>query len=150
MRSDLFTNITDVEKCYYKDSCESYGTDICNWTTCPALIQTKYLLDLSNLPPKYHAKQQLDITMFESGLDETVSNYITNSVNFVQGGYNAYFYGGTGTGKTSVAIQIMTNYFANICSTNDYECRGLFVSVASFLRDAKLSITYKNSDQHEF
>lgn len=147
-RSDLYETWLDTEKCWFKDKCEIYGTNQCVYN-CPQFEQTHYLLCLSNLPKKYKEPQHLDLTILEKDCYPYMLQLYRDSVNFVQSGGQLYLYGDAGVGKTSWAAQILTNYFANISTQSYFQCRGLFISVPTLLRDSKFYITYKNSNYAE-
>jgi DNA replication protein DnaC len=80
---------------------------------------------------------------------ETLSKILEDIYSFVKNGFNLFLFGDTGTGKTSWAVKLMNNYFSVVCEKNIYEPKGLYISVASFLRDAKLQMNYKNENYYE-
>ena len=148
MRDNYFVPIHDTSACWYRNYCDECDTETCN-RHCRKMQQTKYMLDLSELPFVYRKHQDLDVEK----LNLTASDYICEICKdipfFVQNGYNAYFYGGTGTGKTSWAVYILTNYFSAIAKNNNDRCRGLFISVPKLLRNIKLNIKFKDYDFKE-
>ncbi len=148
MREDSYIPKTDTSKCWYKETCDSYGTDICR-QSCKPFKQTDYLLQMSNLPVKKQNPARLDITYLSEQSALILPRILENIYSFVREGFNLYLYGDTGSGKTSWAIKIMNNYFASICEKNIYEPKGLYISTASFLRDAKLQMNYKSTDYYE-
>lgn len=134
---------TDIEHCWYKTMCDKYGTALCK-ETCKKFTQTDYLFQTSNLPRSCWKSQRLDSSLLEPEVEE-ILNTITNDCEFfITQGFNLFLYGETGCGKTSWAIKIMNNYFAVIAERNDFSTRGLYINVSSFLRDAKLNMTYKS------
>lgn len=147
-RSDLYETWLDTDKCWFKQNCGLYGTEHCVYN-CSQFEQTHYLLCLSNLPKKYTEPQHLDLTVLSQECYPYISKLYKDSIDFVNRGGQVYLYGDAGVGKTSWATQILTNYFANISIQSHFQCRGLFISVPSFLRDAKFYITYKNSNYSE-
>ncbi len=145
MRSDLHYTKYDVETCWYNSACEKYQTEECSWK-CRKMQQTKFLLDLSNLPGKMRRPLNLDIRKVDKESAKYLNAILYDPRYFVDCGTNAYFYGSTGTGKTSWACKILNNYFASIAETNYNQCRGLFVSVPKLLRDIKMDIGHPNAD----
>lgn len=148
MLDDNYVRIEDVNKCWYKKTCSRFGTSACT-KTCKNLTQTKYLLDVSGLPDSKKNPLNLDISILEPDVQNYIRSVIDDIKFFVKKGYNIYMWGATGCGKTSWAVKILTNYFAAISETNAFNCAGLYVSVPSFLRDAKLNMTYKSADYLE-
>ena len=149
MRSDAYFTIMDTNYCYFKNCCNKFGTDECDYK-CRQLDQMKYMLDLSNLPKKFKRPQKLQLELI--GNEKTaylLENLMQDIEYFVENGYNAYFYGNTGSGKTSWAVKLMTTYFCNTAPKSNYKVRGLYISVPEFLRDAKLNMTYRDEDFKE-
>lgn len=147
MREELHLTMHDTSKCWYRENCPNVDSKNCNWS-CQRMQQTKYLFDLSNLRPSQRKAQKLDISV----LDQTCQVYINGILGdvpyFVRNGFNAYFYGGTGTGKTSWATEIIITYFYEIAEKNHNECRGLFISVPTLLRNIKMDIGHPNCDPY--
>lgn len=148
MRDDSYSRSTNVNKCWYKDMCEHYGTDRCI-PTCRKFTQTDYLFKLSNLPRSYWKSQRLLMDEMEPECADTLQTIISDCEFFVKKGFNMYLYGEPGCGKTSWAVKVLNNYIAAIAETNDFTPRVFFINVASFLRDAKLHMTYKSEDYLE-
>ena len=148
MRDDLFNPRTDTTKCWYRDMCNQYGKTPCT-PMCIPFKHTDYLLQLSNLPVKQQQPKKLDTKHLEPYTAETLSKILENIYSFVKNGFNLFLFGDTGTGKTSWAVKLMNNYFSVVCEKNIYEPKGLYISVASFLRDAKLQMNYKNENYYE-
>ena len=148
-RSDKYYTLMNTDYCYFRKCCPDFGTEKCNYQ-CRQLDGMKWLIDLSNLPKKYRFPQKLSSDLIPNEDTKRYVEYLIGSIDhFVKKGYNAYFYGDVGTGKTSWAVKALTTYFNNIASSIDHEVRGLYISVPSFLRDVKLSMTYRNEDFHE-
>ena len=149
MLDDKYERNDNIKNCWYKDSCDKYGTELCTYA-CKMFTQTDYLFQLSNLPKSCWRPQRLDTSELEKTVEETLMTIVHDTEFFVKKGFNLYLWGETGCGKTSWAIKIMNNYFATIAETNDFTIRGQYVNVASFLRDAKLHMTYRSEDYIEF
>jgi len=139
MRKELHLTMYDTNNCWYTNVCDKFGTEDCCWK-CKRMQQTKFLLDLSNLRPIHARPLHLDL----EGLNQDCVNYINgifyNVSYFVQNGYNAYFYGPTGTGKTSWSCKILKTYFGEIAESTNFTCRGLFISVPMLLLNIKRNI----------
>lgn len=148
MRDDNYKRIEDVNKCWYKNMCSRFNTPECT-KMCKNLTQTKYLLDLSGLPESKKKPLKLDLNLLEPDTAQYLGSVLDDIKYFVKHGYNIYMWGDTGCGKTSWATKLLTNYFAAISETNAFQCAGLYISVPSFLRDAKLHMTYKQPDYLE-
>lgn len=148
MRDNNYVRSTDVSKCWYKDMCEKYNTEDCK-ETCKLFTQTDYLFQLSNLPKSCWKAQRLDDSNINEEAAEILNTIVADVEFFVKKGFNLYIYGETGCGKTSWAIKIMNNYFACIAERNNFTTRGLYINVSSFLRDAKLHMTYKTEEYLE-
>lgn len=148
MRKELHHTMHDTTQCWYKNHCERYGSDTCNWS-CKHMQETKYMLDLSELPLKYRVHQDIDM----SRLNEQARSYVyemTRDLSFyVKHGFSAYFYGDVGTGKTSWAVYALTNYFSQISEHSYHQCRGLYIAVPKLLRDIRLNMTYKDDNFYE-
>ena len=151
MRSDLHTTKHNTDNCWYKDNCSKYQTEDCCWK-CRKMQQTKYMLDLSNLETPLKSFTGLDITRLNKFCAEYIEAVLYDPTYFVDFGYNLYFYGNTGTGKTSWACRILLEYFAQVAESSYNQCRGLFVSVPTLLRDIKCDIghPHENPDFMEF
>lgn len=143
MWDDTYIRLENTERCWYKDMCENYQTDDCIYT-CKRFTQTDYLFQFSNLPRSRWVPQKLMTDMLDPEVSETLMTIAADCRFFVEKGFNLYLWGETGCGKTSWAIKILNNYFASIAETNDFRPRGIYLNVASFLRDAKLHMTYKS------
>ena len=148
MRDDLYTHLEDTSKCWYKNFCDKWETPECVHT-CKRFTQTDYLFQLSNLPKSMWKYIHLEKDSLESDVAEVLQTIIGDVEFFVKRGFNLYLYGETGVGKTSWAVKIMSNYFAQIAEVNDFTPRGLYINVPSFLRDAKLYMTYKSENYLE-
>ena len=103
-------------------------------------------MQLSNLPKNMWKPIKISSDKLDSSVAETLSVIIADCEYFVKKGFNLYLYGKPGRGKTSWAIKIMLGYFAYIAETNDFTCRGIYISVPSFLRDARMYMVNKSED----
>lgn len=151
MRSDLHTTKHRTDNCWYKDNCSKYQTEDCCWK-CRKMQQTKYMMDLSNLESPLKSFTGLDISLLNKPCAEYIEAVLYDPRYFVDFGDNAYFYGPTGTGKTSWACRILIEYFSQVAESSYNQCRGLFVSVPTLLRDIKCDIghPHENPDFMEF
>lgn len=147
MREELHFTMHDTSKCWYRNNCPNVDTESCKWS-CQRMQQTKYLFDLSNLRPPHRKSQNLNIQLLNSEAQTYINGVLGDVPYFVRNGFNAYFYGGTGNGKTSWAVEILTNYFFEIAETNCNECRGLFISVPTLLMKTKMNIAHPNFDPY--
>jgi len=149
MRDENYFTITDTQQCMFRNKCERYGTEVCDWQ-CRKMDGMNYLMSLSNLPKKYKKPQKLSLDYFEdSSVAEYLTYVISNPEFFVDNGYNAYFYGPVGSGKTSWAIQCLITYFAAISEHNGHVVSGLFVNAPKLLKDIKFHMTHKSDNFRE-
>ena len=148
MRDSKYVRREDVENCWYRNICDLVDTEECKYT-CKKFTQTDYLFQLSNLPKSYWKPIRLCTDELSESTSEILNTIVVDCEFFVKKGFNLYLWGETGCGKTSWAVKIMNNYFASIAEQNDFTTRGLYINVASFLRDAKLYMTYKSEDYLE-
>lgn len=148
MRDSKYIRREDVENCWYRPICDKVDTEGCVYT-CRKFTQTDYLFQLSNLPKSYWKPIRLCTDELSESTAEILNTIVVDCEFFVKKGFNLYLWGETGCGKTSWAVKIMNNYFASIAEQNDFTTRGLYINVASFLRDAKLYMTYKSEDYLE-
>lgn len=148
-RDSIYKHREDYQNCWYKDFCDKFLNNECH-STCNKFSQTDYMFQLSNLPKSMWRAIRLDDTKLNPETAEILNTIVADINYFVVHGYNLFLYGLPGTGKTSWAIKLMNNFFASVAEKNGFRTRGLFISVPSFLRDAKLRITYKDDDYLEF
>lgn len=138
----------DKEKCWYKDVCKEYNTEICN-RSCVRYIEMFHLMNQSEIPKKKQVihklyPQSTDIPAFKQ-LKE-IQNDI---VNFVNNGESLYIYSsGFGNGKTTWGIKLLQQYFHNIWRGNGLKCRGVFIHVPNFITKIKENI-YKKEEYFE-
>lgn len=149
MLEDSYYTLMDTQYCRFRHCCPDVDTEVCTWQ-CKSCDGINYLMSTSNLPKKYQKHQDLNYDIIE--LPKTV-DYLQqmegNMVFFVDQGYNAYFYGDIGTGKTSWAVRMLTTYFSKICHTGEHHVAGLFISVPEILRNIKFYMTHKNESFRE-
>lgn len=149
MRDSMYDRLTDVSKCWCKDTCENVGTDKCKMD-CVQFTQMDYMFQMSNLPKKCWRVPTLETDVLSDDAVKLVGDILYDIVFFVKKGYNLYLYGDTGTGKTTLAVKLLGTYFKESATKSNFHTRGLFVNVPSFLRDAKLNMTYTNDNFREF
>lgn len=145
MRDNVYSGRLDFENCWYRGLCDKVDTAECS-EMCRKFVQTDYLFQLSDLPKSCWTPQKLSTEMLAEDVKETLCTIMADIEFYVKSGFNMYLYGETGCGKTSWAIKLMNNYFACIAERNNFSTRGLFVNIPSFLRDAKLHMTYKSEN----
>lgn len=149
LRDDNYERLTDINKCWYKGVCDKFQTEKCSFN-CKKFTQTDYLFQLSNLPKSMWKPIKLSTEYLEPDVSEILNTVITDCEFFVKKGFNLYLYGEPGCGKTSWAVKIMNGYFSYVAEQNDFRTRGLYVSVPSFLRDAKMFLVTKSENFKEF
>ena len=81
LRDDNYDRRTDVQKCWYQNICERYGTSECDYT-CKKFTQTDYLFQLSNLPPSCWKSQKLDMSFLDTEVSDPLS-MILNDIEFI-------------------------------------------------------------------
>ena len=145
MLDDAYERNTNVNKCWYKNICDKFGTDACEFT-CKRFTQTDYLFQLSGLPKSKWKPINLSSDFLEPGVSEVLNTIIADCEYFVKKGFNLYLWGKTGCGKTSWAVKIMNGYFAYVAESSAFTPRGRYVSVPSFLRDAKMYLASKSPE----
>lgn len=123
--------------CMYAPYCDTE----CH-SMCIRYLETKYLLDASNIPKSKQKVNRLipddkDINAFNRLAD------IRDDIkNFVNSGGNLYIYSNTcGNGKTTWAIKLMLQYFNEMWAGNGFTERGIFVNVPTFLTQCKSTIS---------
>ena len=142
MRDEVYKRRDDFQNCWYKDCCDTNLCGDCNGP-CRRFVQTDYLFQLSNLPQAQWRVNPMDESYLTDETLEILNTIKADIKYFVQSGRSLYLYGLPGTGKTSWAIRLMSSYFAEVAETTAFTTRGLYVSVPSFLCQAKLNIAYK-------
>ena len=149
VREENYFTITDVNQCMFRNHCDKFGSDVCTWQ-CHKMDGMNYLMSLSNLPLKYKRPQKLQTDCFrDDALAEYLDYILSNPEFFVDQGYNAYFYGPVGSGKTSWAVQCLIAYFAAISPKNGHNVSGLFVNAPKLLKDIKFHMTHKSENFKE-
>lgn len=148
MRDEVYERRDDVSKCWYRDSCNIYGTPDCYYT-CKRFTQADYLFQLSNLPESCWRSFSLDTKELLPQVEDTLLKIYNDIEFFVKSGYDLYMYGESGCGKTSWAIKLLHAYFMEIAQKNDFTVRGIYINVSSFFIDAKLYMKYKSENYLE-
>ena len=111
--------------CIYEPYCDNE----CH-SMCIRYLETKYLLDASNIPK---SKQKVN-TLYPDTCDinsfSMLSDIREDIKEFVRCGSNLYIYSSTcGNGKTTWAIKIMLQYFNEMWAGNGFTERGIFINV---------------------
>ena len=123
--------------------------EFCN-SLCQQFCELDYQLQMSHLPKACWGRNVLNTDFMDDQTYRKLQIILQNINEYVQEGHNLFLYGEPGCGKTSWSIKCMNNYFAHVAQYSGGRIpRGLFVSVPSFLRDAKLNITYKDEEFRE-
>lgn len=123
--------------CIYEPYCDTE----CH-SMCIRYLETKYLLDASNIPK---SKQKVN-TLYPDECDinsfSMLSDIREDIKEFVRCGSNLYIYSTTcGNGKTTWAIKIMLQYFNEMWAGNGFTERGIFINVPTFLTQCKSTIS---------
>ena len=123
--------------CIYEPYCDNE----CH-SMCIRYVETKYLLDKSNIPKSKQKVNRLipddkDILAFNKLAD------IRDDIRgFVSNGQSLYLYSTTcGNGKTTWAIKLMLQYFNDMWAGNGFTERGIFINVPTFLTQCKTTIS---------
>jgi len=126
-----------IKDCMYEPYCDKE----CH-SMCIRYLETRYLLDASNIPKSKQKVNRLvpeneDIEAFNQLAD------IRDDIqNFVRTGKNLYIYSSTcGNGKTTWAIKLMLQYFNEMWAGNGFTDRGVFINVPTFLTQCKSTIS---------
>lgn len=138
---------SDFSGCLFRGMCEDENNpDRCN-SLCEVFSELDYQLQRSGLPKTCWGKQPLTLGFLDKEVKTKITQILKNVDVYVQEGHNLYLYGEPGCGKTSWAIKFLNNYFAWVAMNSGGRIpRGRFVNVSSFLRDAKLNISYPDAD----
>jgi len=123
--------------CIYEPYCDNECHNM-----CIRYLETKYLLDASNIPK---SKQKVN-TLYPDTCDinsfSMLSDIREDIKEFVRCGSNLYIYSSTcGNGKTTWAIKIMLQYFNEMWAGNGFTERGIFINVPTFLTQCKTTIS---------
>ena len=97
-----------------------------------------YFLAVSELPRKYCALPYLEIKEIENPDTRSFLEYMFYNIDrFVDEGYQAYFFGPTGTGKTAWAAMALAQYLKKVSKDGMHRVPGVFVAVPELLRKLK-------------
>lgn len=120
------------DDCWYKSVC-TY--EPC--TNCIRYVEMKYLMEHSGLSKKRQKPIRLSDD-YDRKAFRVLDEIRLDIVNFVKDGESLYLYSETtGNGKTSWAIKLLLRFFDQIWAGNGFRQRGYFISVPSFLNQAK-------------
>ena len=123
--------------CMYAPYCDTE----CH-SMCIRYLETKYLLDASNIPKSKQKVNRLVPDDKDIGAFNRLADIRDDIKNFVNSGGNLYIYSNTcGNGKTTWAIKLMLQYFNEMWAGNGFTERGIFVNVPTFLTQCKSTIS---------
>lgn len=119
--------------CWYKNVCTKLKTDPTSCTACFRFYEMTSLMAQSNIP-----ENRWEVSKLRADADIYEYNYLrdlkSTIKDWVQNGNNIYIYStNCGNGKTSWAIKLMQAYFDKVWIGNGGKCRGVFISVPTFL-----------------
>ena len=138
------------EKCWYKDVCSHYNTEICSMS-CPRYLQMYYLFNQAGIPEKMQYPIELCACKQDYEQFIRLAEIKNDIVEWVNEGNNLYIFSPTcGNGKTTWAIKLMSKYFDSIWCGNAYDCRGLFVRCSQLFVRAKRNIDRKDPTWNEY
>lgn len=136
MRIDNYYTLVKPKHCLLRNyCCDVDNPEICKFP-CKRGDNMNYLLAMANIPDVYRNNQCLDIDKIENR--ETISflQYLNkNLLSFVADGYSAYFYGPSGTGKTSWAVAILLKYLRLISIEGTHRTGGIYIDTQKLLHD---------------
>lgn len=134
MREDNYFSLVKPEYCLLKEGCKNFG----NPNICKALCRVgdnmNYMLAMADIPKFYRDNQYLDIEKVQNPETVRFLYYLTDHLTqFVDGGFNAYFYGPSGTGKTSWAVAILLKHLRQSAQIGFQRTAGLFIDAPKTL-----------------
>lgn len=119
---------------YDQDMCELDGTSMCT-DHCNIFIRLSYMLAYANIPKSMQKRILLDFGFMGDDAYAVIGHTLHHTYDFVNNGKCLYLYGGTGTGKSSIAAKIAINYLIDVAySTDDIDDQVYFVQVDDFLQ----------------
>ena len=141
---------SDYNDCVFRGICkDEFNPELCN-PLCQIFSELDYQLQMSCLPRSCWGRQELTDKFLNKDVSNKMQEILKHIGLYVEEGHNLFLYGEPGCGKSSWAIKFLNNYFAYVAMNSGGRIpRGLFVNVPSFLRDAKLNITYKDDEYKE-
>lgn len=136
-----YTYEFNKETCPWKKVCGSYNKEDCNGS-CIRYMKMHYLTENSLLTKR----QQLPVCLIPEPIDvkafENLNKIRENILDFVKNGSGLIICSETnGNGKTQWAIKLLMRYFSQIWSTDSFNTRGLFISVAKLFSEKKEAIS---------
>lgn len=138
------------EQCWYKDACEKYGTNQCNYM-CNQYYEMHHLVYQSGIPKAKCGINKLVPTAIDLVSFNKLDKIKQNIYNFVKDGKSLYIYSSNfGNGKTTWAIKLLQAYFNTIWKGNCTRIRGLFVHVPTFLQKCKEAILNMDEEFFEY
>lgn len=147
-----YTLVKDTIDCIHKRSCDYYTSSTCT-CSCNKLIQSNYMLKLSNLPTKFQKPQEQPIPINTYGtniIDRQLIGSIVDNIDLYVNSYNnLYIFGDNGFGKTTVGMQLLFSYIKSIGGNNNFTCRGIYISVTNLLVSYKLNALSFNPELME-
>lgn len=136
-------------KCGFSKKCNRYETDKCNNNCYPYVLLhgmsgTLGLWNSRGIPNNYLWNFKDDLNLHDKQVQQRIFNYIDQLEKLVlDKGVGLYLFGGTGTGKTTVATTILNEY--TLFRTKKHLHGDKFSHVpCKFLRLAELQNTYNS------
>ena len=137
-RDERYYTLINTEHCMLRRWCQDFGNKyVCNMH-CQRGDNMNYFLAVSELPRKYCALPYLEIKEIENPDTRSFLEYMFYNIDrFVDEGYQAYFFGPTGTGKTAWAAMALAQYLKKVSKDGMHRVPGVFVAVPELLRKLK-------------
>ncbi len=114
-----------MSKCFYASFCGKFNRH-CE-DDCLRYLEFNYLVETSNLPKRLQGYYQFTIKQCKEIIKEL------DLKTLVAEGQIVYIWGGTGTGKTTLASQILLKYFDSCWFGNGLKRRGYFVTANNLM-----------------
>ena len=125
------------EDCLYKPYCDGDCSKL-----CVQYSQMSYMLEHSNLPKSQQRIHKLVAPKCDLDAFERLHDIQMNIKQFVKQGKNLYIWSReTGNGKTTWSIKILMQYFDSVWEYCQYNVKGVFVNVPTFLYKLKQTIS---------
>lgn len=112
-------------ECFYNDFCGKFKRNCQD--DCLRFLEFNYLVETSNLPKRFQSYYQFTINQCKQIIKELDLNTLVSQ------GQIVYIWGGTGTGKTTLASQILLKYFDSCWFGNGLKRRGYFITANNLM-----------------